>query len=74
MIRRALAEAEGGLLAFLPGFAEIERTAERLDGLPGDVDLHRLHGASIRPRSAQRSPGLRGAASWCSPRRSPRPA
>ena len=52
-IRRALAEAEGGLLAFLPGVAEIERTAERLDGLPADVDLHRLHG-SLEP-AAQRA-------------------
>jgi ATP-dependent helicase HrpB len=52
-VRRALAEAEGSLLAFLPGVAEIERTAERLDGLPADVDLHRLHG-SLEP-AAQRS-------------------
>ena len=44
-IRRALAEADGGLLAFLPGVAEIERTAERLEGLPPGVDLHRLHGS-----------------------------
>ena len=45
-IRTALAEeAEGGLLAFLPGVAEIERTAERLDRLPADVRLHRLHGS-----------------------------
>ena len=44
-IRRALAEGEGGLLAFLPGVAEIERTAERLDRLPAEVDLHRLHGS-----------------------------
>jgi ATP-dependent helicase HrpB len=44
-IRRALGESEGGLLAFLPGVAEIERTAERLDRLPADVDLHRLHGS-----------------------------
>ena len=43
--RRALGEAEGSLLAFLPGIAEIERTAERLEGLPANVDLHRLHGA-----------------------------
>ena len=44
--RRALAEqSEGGVLAFLPGVAEIERTAERLDRLPPDVDLHRLHGS-----------------------------
>lgn len=43
-IRRALAEAEGSLLAFLPGVAEIERTAERLAGLPANVEIHRLHG------------------------------
>ncbi len=45
-IRTALAEeADGGLLAFLPGVAEIERTAERLDRLPANVTLHRLHGS-----------------------------
>jgi ATP-dependent helicase HrpB len=47
-IRRALAESEGSLLAFLPGVAEIERTAERLEGLGPDTDLHRLHG-SLEP-------------------------
>ncbi|HWI86554.1 MAG TPA: ATP-dependent helicase HrpB [Sphingomonas sp.] len=52
-IRRALAETEGGVLAFLPGVAEIERTAERLSGLPAEVNLHRLHG-SLDP-SAQRA-------------------
>jgi ATP-dependent RNA helicase HrpB len=52
-IRRALAEAEGGLLAFLPGVGEIERTAERLDGLPAGTELHRLHG-SLEP-AAQRA-------------------
>ena len=51
--RRALGESEGSLLAFLPGVAEIERTAERLDRLPADVDLHRLHG-SLDP-AAQRA-------------------
>ena len=44
-IRRALAETEGGVLVFLPGVAEIERTAERLATLPGEVLLHRLHGS-----------------------------
>jgi len=61
-IRRALAEEQGGLLAFLPGVAEIERTAERLTSLPADVDLHRLHGtldpadqrAAIAPAPAGR--------------------
>lgn len=42
-IRQALSEAEGGVLAFLPGVAEIERTAERLESL-GGVVLHKLHG------------------------------
>jgi ATP-dependent helicase HrpB len=57
-IRRALAEKEGGLLAFLPGVAEIERTAERLTGLPADVTLHRLHGSldPVDQRAAIASP------------------
>jgi ATP-dependent helicase HrpB len=48
-IRRALAETEGSVLAFLPGVAEIERTAERVAPLPAGVELHRLHG-SLDPR------------------------
>ncbi|MEI6484702.1 MAG: ATP-dependent helicase HrpB [Sphingomonadales bacterium] len=45
-IRAALASEPGSILAFLPGVAEIERTAERLEArLPADVDLFRLHGA-----------------------------
>jgi ATP-dependent helicase HrpB len=43
-IRRALREEDGGVLAFLPGVAEIERTAERIGPLPESVVLHRLHG------------------------------
>jgi ATP-dependent helicase HrpB len=42
-IRTALREQDGGVLAFLPGVAEIERTADALGDLPG-VALHRLHG------------------------------
>lgn len=42
-IRRALAEEEGDVLAFLPGVAEIERTVERLGGIA--AELHRLHGS-----------------------------
>jgi ATP-dependent helicase HrpB len=62
-IRSALAGEPGSILAFLPGAAEIERTAERLEGrLPPDVDLHRLYGArdagdqrtAIRPAPAGR--------------------
>ncbi|HEX8583348.1 MAG TPA: ATP-dependent helicase HrpB [Allosphingosinicella sp.] len=53
-IRRGLGEAEGSLLAFLPGVAEIERTAERIEAtLPPGTDLHRLHG-SLEP-GAQRA-------------------
>jgi ATP-dependent helicase HrpB len=47
-IRDALHEHDGSLLAFLPGVAEIERTAEALGKLPANVILHRLHG-SIEP-------------------------
>jgi len=47
-IRGALHENDGSLLAFLPGVAEIERTAEALGNLPPNVVLHRLHG-SIEP-------------------------
>ncbi len=41
-IRLALREDDGDILAFLPGVAEIERTAERIDGI---ADIHRLHGS-----------------------------
>jgi len=62
-IRRALDETEGGLLAFLPGVAEIERTAERLDRLPADVTLHKLHGraepAAQRAAIRAEAPGRR---------------
>lgn len=51
-IRQAMAEeTDGDLLAFLPGVAEIERTAERIEG--GAFDIHRLHG-SLDP-AAQRA-------------------
>ncbi|MGP7795422.1 ATP-dependent helicase HrpB [Sphingomonas sp. CLY1604] len=49
-IRRALAEEEGGVLAFLPGVGEIERTAERLADLPASIAIHHLHG-SLEPVS-----------------------
>src|SRR3546814_14433215 len=44
-IRHALEEECGDLLAFLPGVAEIERTPERLDGLPPTIVVHKLHGS-----------------------------
>ena len=52
-IRRALSEYEGSLLAFLPGIAEIERTADALGALPPGIVLHKLHGG-IEP-AAQRA-------------------
>lgn len=44
-IGQALAEGQGSVLAFLPGVAEIERTAERVV-LPAGVSLHKLHGTA----------------------------
>ena len=44
-IRRALAEESGSILAFLPGQAEIRRTAEALAGLAApDLDIAPLYG------------------------------
>jgi ATP-dependent helicase HrpB len=62
-IRAALGEHDGSLLAFLPGVAEIERTAEALGGLPPNVELHKLHGgiepAAQRKALAAPPPGKR---------------
>ena len=46
-IRSNLADAKGGILAFLPGEAEIRRTEEALLGspLPDDVRVMPLYGA-----------------------------
>lgn len=43
-IRKALIEEDGSVLAFLPGIAEIQRTAERLANVPSDVLVTPLHG------------------------------
>jgi ATP-dependent helicase HrpB len=53
-IRSALAEHQGSLLAFLPGVAEIERTAEALGTLAPNVELHKLHGG-IEPAAQRRA-------------------
>jgi len=62
-IRRALGQYPGSLLAFLPGVAEIERTAEALGELQPGVVLHRLHGgvepAAQRAALAPPAPGTR---------------
>lgn len=61
--RRALAETDASVLAFLPGVAEIERTADALGPLLPDVVLHRLHGqvdpAAQRAALAAPAPGTR---------------
>jgi ATP-dependent helicase HrpB len=62
-IRTALSEHDGSLLAFLPGVAEIERTADALTSLPANVELHKLHGgiepAMQRKALAAPAPGTR---------------
>ena len=62
-IRRALADHPGSLLAFLPGVAEIERTATSLGELPANIVLHKLHGgidpAAQRAALAPPAPGSR---------------
>ena len=61
--RRALADHPGSLLAFLPGVAEIERTATALGDLPLGITLHRLHGqvdpGAQRAALAPPAPGTR---------------
>lgn len=59
-VRRALREADGSILVFLPGRAEIMRTAERLGDLPRSVEIAPLFGAmppaeqdaAVRPAQA----------------------
>ncbi|WP_345900069.1 helicase-related protein, partial [Martelella sp. UBA3392] len=62
-VRAMLATEEGSILAFLPGQAEIRRTAERLEGRVGDdTDIAPLYGnltraeqdAAIKPAPAGR--------------------
>src|SRR5262245_65555457 len=68
-IRRALretsgTEAEGDVLAFLPGAGEIVRTADQLGdalGQEAGVDVHRLYGAlPAGDQDAALAPGLPG--------------
>ena len=74
-IRSALGEHAGSLLAFLPGVAEIERTADALGALRPTLSSTSSTAASTRRSSAPPSPLHRPAsASWCSRPASPRPA
>jgi ATP-dependent helicase HrpB len=54
LILRAMAEAEGSCLAFLPGEGEIRRVARLLaDRVPGDIQIRPLYGAlSFREQRA----------------------
>jgi ATP-dependent helicase HrpB len=59
-VRRALHEAAGDVLVFLPGAAEIGAVAARLSGLGTDLDLLTLHGRQpARVQDAALSPGIR---------------
>nr|WP_240948266.1 ATP-dependent helicase HrpB [Planosporangium mesophilum] len=59
-VRRALGEAVGDVLVFLPGAAEIGAVAARLSGLDSDVDVLTLHGRQpARVQDAALSPGVR---------------
>ncbi|HKP34264.1 MAG TPA: ATP-dependent helicase HrpB [Sphingomicrobium sp.] len=53
-IRAGLREHDGSLLAFLPGVAEVERTADALGNLPADIELHKLHGG-VEPAAQRRA-------------------
>lgn len=53
-VRKALAEEAGGVLAFLPGRGEIERTMERLADVGPDVEVLPLHGG-LDPRAQDRA-------------------
>jgi ATP-dependent helicase HrpB len=56
-VQRALREQPGSLLVFLPGAAEIQRTADRLEALPSGTTVRPLFGAlSIAEQSAAIAP------------------
>jgi ATP-dependent helicase HrpB len=59
-VRRALDEASGDVLVFLPGAAEIGAVAARLSGLRAGIDLISLYGRQpARVQDAALSPGVR---------------
>ncbi|MCW2642602.1 MAG: hypothetical protein JWP76_4908, partial [Dactylosporangium sp.] len=59
-VRRALDEATGDVLVFLPGAAEIGAVAARLSGHDSDLDVLTLHGRQpARVQDAALSPGIR---------------
>ena len=68
-VRAALAAHEGDVLVFLPGVADLQRVARKLDdSLPPGTDLHLLHGelplevqdAALKPAPAGPAQGYSG--------------
>ena len=60
-IRKALAEEDGSVLAFLPGVAEIQRTVDRIGPVAGNVIVTPLYGAlSPQEQTAAISPAPKG--------------
>ncbi|SHG53611.1 ATP-dependent helicase HrpB [Cognatishimia maritima] len=60
LIETAVAESEGGVLVFLPGEAEIRRTAQRLK-LPAECQVHTLFGAmDFKAQRAAIQPATQG--------------
>ena len=60
-IRKALAEEDGSVLAFLPGIAEIQRTVDRLTNLSANVVVTPLHGTlTPQEQSAAIAPAAKG--------------
>lgn len=59
-VRRALAEADGDILVFLPGVWEITAVTSRLSDLTGRVDVLALHGRQpAQVQDAALAPGVR---------------
>ena len=60
-IRKALFEEDGSILAFLPGVAEITRTADRIGPVAADVEITPLYGAlSPQEQNAAIAPAAPG--------------
>lgn len=60
-IRKALGEESGSILAFLPGVAEIQRTADRIGLVADNVQIAPLYGAlSPQEQNAAIAPPARG--------------
>lgn len=60
-IRQALREETGSILAFLPGAAEIQRTADRIGPAPDNVQIDPLYGAlSPQEQNAAIAPAPKG--------------